>query len=82
LLLTLGRALAYAMPHSPWTPVERAYTSDATCSQGKGAYGTMLDARGGDRAGTVVVARQAEGPAGSVQRYPGVHAVHGGSKTW
>jgi hypothetical protein len=79
LLLTLGRALAYATPHSPWTPVERAGTSDAPCSQGKGLCGAMLDASGG-RAGTVVVARQAEGPAGSVQGCPDVPAVDGGTK--
>ena len=40
----------------------------------------MLDVSGGSRAGTVVVARQAEGPAGSVQRCPGVPAVEGGAK--
>ena len=55
LLLTRGRSLAYATPHSPWTPVERACTSDAPCFMGKGAYGAMLDASGGGRAGTVVV---------------------------
>ena len=65
LLLTRGRALAYATPHSPWTPVERACTSDAPYSQGKGMCGAMLDVSGGGRAGTVVVARQAEGPAGT-----------------
>jgi hypothetical protein len=45
LLLTRGRALAYATQHSPWTPVERACTSYAICSQGKGACGARLDAR-------------------------------------
>ena len=40
----------------------------------------MLDASGGGRARTVVVARQAAGPAGVVQRGPGVHAVDGGAK--
>ena len=80
LLLTLGRALAYATPHSPWTPVERACTSDAPYSQGKGMCGAMLDVSGGSRAGTVVVARPAEGPAGSVQRCPGVPAVEGGTQ--
>ena len=80
LFLTRGCALAYATPHSPWTPVERACTSDAPCSQGKRACGAMLDASGGGRAGTVVVARQAEGPAGGVQRCPGVPAVDGGAK--
>ena len=67
LLLTLGRALAYATPHSPGTPVERACTADAPYSQGKGMCGALLDASGG-RAGTVVGAHPAEGPAGSVQR--------------
>jgi hypothetical protein len=43
-------------------------------------YGARLDASGGGRAGTVVVARQAEGPAGIVQRCPGVHAVDGGTQ--
>jgi hypothetical protein len=63
LLLTLGCALAYATPHSPWTPVERACNPYAPCSQGKGAGGTMLDASGGDRAVTVFVALHAEGSA-------------------
>ena len=40
----------------------------------------MLDASGCGRAGTVFVARQASGPAGVVQRCPGVHAVDGGTK--
>ena len=80
LLLTRGRALAYATPHSPWISVERAGTSDAPCSQGKGMCGAMLDVSGGGRAGTVVGARPAEGPAGSVQRCPGVPAVAGGTQ--
>jgi hypothetical protein len=40
----------------------------------------MLDASGGGRAVTVFVARQASGPAGVVQRCPGVHAVDGGTQ--
>ena len=80
MLLTPGRALAYATQHSPWTTVERACTPDATGSQGKGACGARRDASGCGRAGTVFVARHASGPAGVVQRCPGVHAVHGGSK--
>jgi hypothetical protein len=64
LLLTLGGALAYATQHSPWTTVERVCKPDATCSQGKGACGARLDASGGGRAVTVVVARHASGPAG------------------
>jgi hypothetical protein len=40
----------------------------------------MLDASGCARAVTVFVARQAEGPAGVVQRCPSVHAVDGGTK--
>jgi hypothetical protein len=80
LLLTPGCALAYATQHSPWTTVERACTSYAPCSHGKGACGAMLDASGGGRARTVFVARQAAGPAGVVQRGPGVHAVDGGAK--
>jgi hypothetical protein len=40
----------------------------------------MLDTRGGGRAGTVFVARHASGPAGSVQRRLGVHAVDGSPK--
>jgi hypothetical protein len=80
LLLTRGRALAYATQHSPWTTVERACKPDATCSQGKGACGAMLDASGGGRVVTVFVALQEEGLAGIVQLCPGVHAVDGDTK--
>jgi hypothetical protein len=56
LFLTLGCALAYATPHSPWTTVERACKPDATCSHAKGAYGAVLDASGGGWAVMVFVA--------------------------
>ena len=79
MLLTQGRALAYATLYSPWTPVERACTTDAPCDHGTGAGGAMPDASGG-RVVMVFVARQASGPAGVVQRYPSVHAVDGGIK--
>jgi hypothetical protein len=80
LLLTRGRALAYATQHSPWTMVERACNSYATGAHGQGACGAMFDARGGGRAGMIVVTRHAEGPAGVGQRCPGVHAVHGSAE--
>jgi hypothetical protein len=79
-LLTRGRASAYATPHSLWTPVESAYTPYAPCSHGKGAGGTRLDARGCGRVVTVCVARQASGPAIVGRLCPGVHAVDGGTK--
>ena len=79
MLLTRGRTRAYATQHSPWTPVERACTPYATCSRGKGVCGAMLDASGCGRAVTVFVARQVSGPAGILQRCPGVHAVDGGT---
>jgi len=59
LFLTLSRALAYATQNSPWTTVECACESYATCSHGKGAYGAMLDASGCGKAMTVFVARHA-----------------------
>jgi hypothetical protein len=80
LLLTRGRALAYATQRSPWTPIEHACTPDATCSHGQSACGAMLDASGGGGAVTVFVARHASGPTGVVQVCPGVHAVDGGTK--
>jgi len=79
LLLTRGRALTYATPHSPWTPVERARKPYAPCSHGKGAGGAMLDASDCGRAVTVCGALQASGPAVVIQRCPGVPAVDGGT---
>ena len=62
--LTRGRALAYATPHSLWTPVKRTCKPYAPCYQGNGAGGAMLNVR------AAVV----------VQRWPGVHAVDGSPK--
>jgi hypothetical protein len=43
--LTRGRALAYATPHSLWTPVKRTCKPCAPCYQGNGAGGAMLNVR-------------------------------------
>ena len=43
--LTRGRALAYATPHSLWTPVKRTCKPYAPCYQGNGAGGAMLNVR-------------------------------------
>ena len=79
LLLTRGRALAYATPHSPWTPVARACNPYAPCEQGKGAGGARLDASDGGRVVTGFGALHVSEAAVVVARCPGVYAVDGGT---